>query len=238
MAPFQNIRRLADGVFLVAFEAAKRSPVFEAARAGEIETLVSKSLKEVLVSATDLTGLTSGRSREFSGPRAKESVVFFSDGPETNASASGSVCEVIPSAVIANQGESLEFGKELQESSGESELQSSGGETEEQRMNVGESRDLDAVKEEKVVTLGDLTNDGASNEEKDVNLVVSAEKRVTDGGCAEISAGVAPVKRRRPRERRVPSTPFSRALGYVDWFIKSAEFILIVFLSCVLELLH
>ncbi|KAH7678526.1 Cadmium-transporting ATPase protein [Dioscorea alata] len=214
MASFQNIRRLADGVFLVAFEAAKRSPVFEAARSGEIETLVSKSLNKVLVSATDLAGLTRGRSREFSGPRAKESVVFFSDGPETNASASGSVCEVIPSAVITNQGESLEFGKELQESSGESELQSSGGKTEEQRVNVGESRDLDAVKEEKVVTLGDLTNDGASYEEKDVNLVVSAEKRVTDGGCAEISAGVAPVKRRRPRERRVPSTPFSRALGF------------------------
>ncbi|KAJ0980513.1 hypothetical protein J5N97_008768 [Dioscorea zingiberensis] len=215
MAPFHHAKRLADGVFLVAFEAVKRSPAFEAARAGDVEALVSRSLKKAVVSATDLVGLTRGRPRELSSTRARESVVFFSDGPETTASASGSVSGEESSVGTASDGESSEFGKELRGRSGENESQSLGGEVEEQRVNVSGSRNLDALNEEKIVTLDVLTNDGASIEEKDVNLVVSRERRDTGGGAGGGSgAGVPPVKRRRPRERRVPSTPFSRALGF------------------------
>lgn len=69
---------------------------------------------------------------------------------------------------------------------------------------------------------GVSSNDGAVLEEKVVNDGLEKEcesnsnnKRDVDGGEVVATAAEAPVavKRRRPRERKVPATPFSRAFG-------------------------
>lgn len=69
---------------------------------------------------------------------------------------------------------------------------------------AGELKDLKVANE-----LGDLSR---NNEEKDVNFVNSSEK--TDGGGSGAEQLVPSTKRRRPRERRVPSTPISRFIGF------------------------
>ncbi|XP_038976749.1 LOW QUALITY PROTEIN: protein ABC transporter 1, mitochondrial-like [Phoenix dactylifera] len=177
--PLQDLRRLLRGVSLVALEAARRSPALEAARAGDLETLISRTLKSAVVSGTDIAGLTRGRPHRVSAPRTKESIVYFYDQVSEKAGAG-------------------------------SEPQQDG------------SREAPAVGiEEKVITLedskdakvgGELRDLDGTCEQKDQILDTSRGRNDGDGG--ENNVAVAPLKRRRPRERRVPSTPFSRAFGF------------------------
>ncbi|KAG0470269.1 hypothetical protein HPP92_016442 [Vanilla planifolia] len=174
MAPLLHLRRIADGILLVAAEAASRSPAVDAARAGDVTTLMSRALKSAILSATDLAGFTRGEIREFVPERPKESVVYFSDPPETAASSP------------VGSGEALTSGSVI-----ESVADSFAWEIE------GKIVPLD--EEVTVNELGDLEG------QLQVNL-----KEKNDKGTVDI----LPSKRRRPRERRVPSTPFSRALGF------------------------
>jgi hypothetical protein len=76
MTGFNDLRRLANGAAVVAREATKRSRAVEAASAGDI----AGTLKAVIISATDLVGLTSGTVRRISPPTSKESsVVYFTE---------------------------------------------------------------------------------------------------------------------------------------------------------------
>lgn len=184
--PLQDLGRLVRGVSLVALEAARRSPAFEAARAGDLGTLISRTLKSAVVSATDIAGLTRGRLRQVSTPRIKESVVLFSDPVPETASRSEPQQDG-PREVAVSEASALEI-------------------------------------EEKVVTLEEVSKDAklggevrhldGSGEQKDQSLDASREKDDGGGGGERNVTVVAPLKRRRPRERRVPSTPFSRALGF------------------------
>ncbi|PKU66494.1 hypothetical protein MA16_Dca006822 [Dendrobium catenatum] len=176
MVPLRDLRRLADGVLLVAVEAAKRSSYLEAARTGGIGTLISHTIKNAILSATDLAGFTSGKVREFTPPRPEESVVYFSEPPEATVvrpDSSGDVSLSVSATVSVSESTTVEVGE-----------------------NVSVSDDGKSAVEPRILS-----------EKIDVNLSNLEER---DDKVDKI---VAPMKTRRPRERRVPSTPFSRAIG-------------------------
>ncbi|XP_072954942.1 protein ABC transporter 1, mitochondrial [Typha angustifolia] len=170
MAPFQDLARLANGVALVALEATKRSRAFDVARDGDL----AGTLKNAVVAATNLAGLTKGRIREvvISRPKPKESVVFFSDDePQPDVSGNAPVSEA---PVVPEAGEDLSVLEDLKDLKVESELGDQHG----------------------------------SNEQLD------RRNDTIGGGEGGRDGGIVPIKRRRPRERRVPSTSFGRALGF------------------------
>ncbi|KAI0510883.1 hypothetical protein KFK09_011493 [Dendrobium nobile] len=177
MVPLRDLRRLADGVLLVAVEAAKRSSYLEAARTGDIGTLISHTIKNAILSATDLAGFTSGKVREFTPPRPKESVVYFSEPPEATVvrpDSSGDVSLSVSATVSVSESTTVEVTE-----------------------NVSVSDDGKSAVEPRILS-----------EKSYVNLSNLEER---DDKVDKI---VAPMKTRRPRERRVPSTPFSRAIGF------------------------
>ncbi|XWS31921.1 hypothetical protein CRYUN_Cryun23aG0117200 [Craigia yunnanensis] len=179
MSSLSQLGRLVNGLSLIAKEIAKRSQTIESAKNGDLETLIASSVKNALVSATDLAGLTKGKVREFSKPLPNESVVYFNsnnDGGQANVNSSSN--DVAPAS--PNLDEPINCDK-------------------------GVISNDQPVLEEKVV------NDGLERE-CESNL---DNKREVDGGEAVKTAAEAPVavKRRRPRERKVPATPFSRAFG-------------------------
>ncbi|TKY52390.1 AarF domain-containing protein kinase 4 [Spatholobus suberectus] len=156
MASFRDLTRLLNGLSLIANEFAKRS------LPGDFETLIKKTL----VSATDLSGITKGKLRQFPNPppspnaTASNSVVFFTDNPSsqsdsTTTTTTTNIDDVAYSSSDAN---------------------------------------VCAVAEEKseVLTSSETVNQGASGE----------------------VAPSPPLRKRKPRERKVPATPFSRALGF------------------------
>ncbi|KAA3475127.1 aarF domain-containing protein kinase 4 [Gossypium australe] len=181
MSSLNQLGRLVNGLSLIAREVAKRSQTIEHAKNGDLETLISSSLKNVLVSATDLTGLTKGKVREFSKPRPKDSVVYFNS---TNDGGGEDVVNSSPNdiarASLTND-ETVDSDKGI----------SNNGQT---------------IPQERIV------NDGLETECESI----SDNKRYVDGGEVVKTAAEAtvPVKRRRPRERKVPATTFSRAFGF------------------------
>ncbi|RVX01477.1 Protein ABC transporter 1, mitochondrial [Vitis vinifera] len=140
--------RLVNGLSLIAKEAVKRSEVLDNARAGDLETLISSAVKKAVVTATDASGLTKGKVREFSIP-ATSYAPDESDVAITTQQVSENAIELEQVSVPERVQDS-----NAQQSASASESEDSGG-------------NVDVV-----------------------------------------------VKRRKPRERRVPSTPFSRALGF------------------------
>ncbi|XP_021280028.1 protein ABC transporter 1, mitochondrial isoform X2 [Herrania umbratica] len=178
MSSLNQLGRLVNGLSLIAKEIVKRSQTIENAKKRDLETLIFSSLKNAVVSATDLTGLTKGKVREFSSPRPKESVVYFNSNNDGVAqdnvnSFSNSVAPASPT---------------LDEPIHCEKVVSSNDKT---------------ILEEKV------GNDGLERE-CESNL---DDKHDVDSGEVAAEAPVA-VKRRRPRERKVPATPFSRAFGF------------------------
>lgn len=189
MSSFKQLRRLVDGVSLIGKEVARRSEVIESARNGDLQTLVASSLKKVLVSATDFSGLTKGMVREFSSPRPRESVVYFNDD--------NNIGRGLDSATAA--------------AAGQEQLPVSGD------IDNGESDGGDGlIVEEKVENVdrriglsGKLEKDGLVRENHP-----NSEDRGNGGGSeAEAVPPVVTTNRRKPREVKVPATPFSRALG-------------------------
>ncbi|KAK7392166.1 hypothetical protein VNO78_20596 [Psophocarpus tetragonolobus] len=157
MASFRDLTRLFNGLSLVANELAKRS------LPADFETLI----KNTLVSATDLSGITKGKLRQFSNPTqrhaaASSSVVFFTDHIPSSQSDS-----ILPPSATAN---------------------------------------IDDV----AFSSSDA-NVCAAPEEK--SEVVTAAETVNHGANVEVAPS-PPLRKRRPRERKVPATPFSRALGF------------------------
>ncbi|RZR75845.1 hypothetical protein BHM03_00000371 [Ensete ventricosum] len=196
----QDVRRLFRGVSLVALEAANRSPILEAARAGDLEDLVSRTLKAALVSATDLAGLTRGRPRQMSAPHSTwDSVVYFSNDYEPE--------------VTAFPGESADPSI-LEKPSPQSQINSQSRLVDVQEVPIAAS------------TMTTPENHCRSQELEDSATMVPGV--LGENGSMKVpilsslpemnlvgSAGAdVPLKRRRLRERRVPSTPFSRALGF------------------------
>lgn len=179
MSSFNHIGRLLSGISLVAKEIAKRSKALET---GDFETLIASTAKKALVSATDLSGLTKGKVREFSPPRLNGSVAYFNNSPDLAA-------ESTPAESQLPIGDN---GKESSASDG---------------VVTPSVSFQDKILEEKRISkeeIGDLDRDNKGHAGAGEVAVVPAET-------------VAPppvVKRRKPRERRVPSSPFTRALGF------------------------
>ncbi|GMJ09255.1 ABC transporter 1 [Hibiscus trionum] len=181
MSSLNQLGRLLNGLALVAKEVAKRSQMIDRAKSGDLETLIAFSLKNALVSATDLTGLTKGKVREFSKPRPKESVVYFN----SNNDAGGE--DVVISSSNNTAGVSLTCDEKVD--SGK-----------------GVSNNVQPIVEEKVV------NDGF---ERGCESNSDNKSYVDDAEVVKTAAEApVPLNRRKPRERKVPATPFSRAFGF------------------------
>ncbi|KAJ4727952.1 protein ABC transporter 1, mitochondrial [Melia azedarach] len=184
MSGLNQLGRLVNGLSLVAKEIAKRSQAVDATRTGDLETLITSSLKKALVSATDTVGLTKGTVREFSKPKPKESVVYFNDSADvaetTSADDKGSAIDqsALPGRDVSHDSE----------------------------------KSADRNVEAKVLE----PSTGKESSVKKCESNNLSDKVDVDGG-REVAAAVAaavPEKRRRPRERKVPSTPFSRLIGF------------------------
>lgn len=179
MSSFNHIGRLLSGISLVAKEIAKRSKALET---GDFETLIASTAKKALVSATDLSGLTKGKVREFSPPRHNGSVAYFNNSPDLAA-------ESTPAESQLPIGDN---GKESSASDG---------------VVTPSVSFQDKILEEKRISkeeIGDLDRDNKGH-------AGAGEVAVAP---AETVAAPPVVKRRKPRERRVPSSPFTRALGF------------------------
>ncbi|MBA0877420.1 hypothetical protein Goshw_014084 [Gossypium schwendimanii] len=181
MSSLNQLGRLVNGLSLIAREVAKRSQTIEHAKNGDLENLISSSLKNALVSATDLTGLTKGKVREFSKPRPKDSVLYFNS---------------------TNDG----GGEDVLNSSSNDIARASLTNDETVDSDKGVSNNGQTIPQERIV------NDGLETQCESI----SDNKRYADGGEVVKTAAEAtvPVKRRRPRERKVPATTFSRAFGF------------------------
>ncbi|MBA0715102.1 hypothetical protein Golax_014024 [Gossypium laxum] len=181
MSSLNQLGRLVNGLSLIAREVAKRSQTIEHAKNGDLETLISSSLKNALVSATNLTGLTKGKVREFSKPRPKDSVLYFNS---------------------TNDG----GGEDVVNSSSNDIARASLTNDETVDSDKGVSNNGQTIPQERIV------NDGLETQCESI----SDNKRYVDGGEVVKTAAEAtvPVKRRRPRERKVPATTFSRAFGF------------------------
>ncbi|KAL4363574.1 hypothetical protein GQ457_04G029720 [Hibiscus cannabinus] len=181
MSSLNQLGRLVNGLTLIAKEVAKRSQTIDSAKNGDLETLIASYLRNAVVSATDLTGLTKGKVREFSKPRPKESIVYFN----SNNDGRGEV--VANSSSNDTERESLTNDVKLDSDHGVS--------------NNGQP-----ILVEKVV------NDGLQRE---CEFNLDNKGHVDDSEVVKTAAEAPlPVKRRRPRERKVPATPFSRAFGF------------------------
>ncbi|XP_015063115.1 protein ABC transporter 1, mitochondrial [Solanum pennellii] len=167
---FKDIARVADGLSLVAKETIYRQ------RRSEGGNSLQSLIKNTLLSATDLTGLTKGKVRQIDADSAVrtdsniESVVYFTDEKPSTSSSSEPQIECHLEVKEVSEAEIREPPVPVQ----------SAGTTYE----------------------GDVQIDSISSESK--------------AAAAEVVAPVTPqLKRQRKlRERKVPTTSFSRALGF------------------------
>lgn len=176
MSTSRDATRLVSGVSLVAKELLQRSHLLDISRIHNFQTLLSTPLKKLVVSLTDISGLTRGKVHQFStaDPPNRDSVAYFSHPIQSTHLHSTEISDL---GVAHNQ------------------------------TCVSDSSPL------------------SQNEDKENNLVIGTEPiNASSPTFSGAEAGEAPSgrvevtpprKRRTPRERRVPSTPFSRALGFV-----------------------
>ncbi|KAF3775854.1 Atypical kinase [Nymphaea thermarum] len=209
MASLRDLRRVLDGAGLVALEVTKRSRVLDHVRSGDLAKAVSSSLERAVLAATDLAGVTRGTVRPFSRPAPpgpKESVVFFShDDSDRLTDVEDKVRDQPDSRVSdvasASTGTS-DCGDELR--AVESGRASCSGDADEVDA-LGRSREGQLSTAEEIHGVDAAGGNEVDKSGQDSGTVmvhgVGSEARKTES-------------RRRPRERRVPSTPLGRALGF------------------------
>lgn len=176
MAFLKDVARLADGLSLVAKEAV--NPQRRSDGGNSLQSLIKKTL----LSATDLTGLTKGKVRQFdkeidanSAVRPdsnKQSVVYFTDEKPSTSSSSTFTSE----PQIERHLEPKEVSAAESHDNVEPPPQAAGTTYE-----------------------GDPQIDSTSSESKAAEIVVPATPQLK--------------RQRKLRERKVPTTSFSRALG-------------------------
>ncbi|XP_057736885.1 protein ABC transporter 1, mitochondrial [Arachis stenosperma] len=188
----KDLTRLLNGLSLVANEFIKP------AAKSDLQTLI----KNAVLSATDLSGITSGKLRQFSNPQSShapkrastDSVVYFSSSQPPETTTRNDENDVVLTS-------------------------------EENRPRVADSEagTATAAASSPVVAVPDGSvlaaeeSEARSSEGKvDVNVKENENEngKVGGEGSGEMAPITPPVTRRRPRERRVPETPFSRALGF------------------------
>ncbi|XP_057964150.1 protein ABC transporter 1, mitochondrial isoform X2 [Malania oleifera] len=197
MGSFKDLGKLVNGASLVAGEIFKRSPALESARHGDFEAL----LKKALLSAADISGLTRGRVREFSNPplprsSTTQSVVYFADSPHNDV-----VSDSEPPAQLHTPNNNKDY------------LLHQSAPTDEEAFHPRTSTHVD--KSDHAQGFSSPADASGSDDVLNVNLPRQDASGSDDVLNVNLPARDTSLpKRRRPRERRVPSTPFSRALGF------------------------
>ncbi|PKI68671.1 hypothetical protein CRG98_010951 [Punica granatum] len=191
MASLKDLSRLVSGLSLVAKEIAKRSELLETARKGDVEAFAKSAAKAALFTATDVAGLTRGKVRDLSPkPRPKDSIVYFDHRPVADDQQPSLGGEQTPAVSPENT---------------ESNVETVGAVVSDSQI-AAEGEAIGASFVEK------LNTESLAIEHESQSL--PPEENVSlDGGGTPVQQ-LPPVKRRKPRERRVPSTPFTRALGF------------------------
>ncbi|CAL5433717.1 unnamed protein product [Camellia sinensis] len=178
----KELGRIVDGLSLISKEVVKRSR----SQNGDLQSLITSSLKKAILVVTDLSGLTTGEVREFSTPPPPPSPPTSSSSNNSKATTSVVYFEA---AVEENQPQTP------------SPLQPSPSPS-----NVGG----------KEVPFPEIPPPLPSNVGCDVKdgLLASEANVALDKEEPAPSPPPPKIQKRRLRERRVPSTPFSRALGF------------------------
>ncbi|KAI4384900.1 hypothetical protein MLD38_002985 [Melastoma candidum] len=194
MTSAKDLTRILSGISLVAKEFSRRSDPLRAAREGDFPGLLRSVARAAVFSATDIAGLTRGTTRAL--PQERPGDVSGGRGSESS------------SVVYFDQAGAADVvGRERE-----------GGSRDGVERRVEEELAAEAAVDAFVSEGG-----GSSRPEGKIEAGVGAgefggKEDVMDGGEAGPTSSTAvvqtlPVKRRKPRERRVPSTPFTRALG-------------------------
>ncbi|MED6145980.1 mitochondrial chaperone [Stylosanthes scabra] len=191
----KDLTRLLNGLSLVANEFIKP------AAKSDLETLI----KTAVLSATDLSGITRGKLRQFSNPQSShpaqrassDSVVYFSNSQPPETTTRNGENDVVLTA---------EENRPVVEHSGARAAAAAAEESSSSSPGV-------AVPDGSLWTAKE-SEARSSDGKADVNVNVNENGEVGSAGSGEVAPLTPPVTRRRPRERRVPETPFSRALGF------------------------
>ncbi|TXG63178.1 hypothetical protein EZV62_010172 [Acer yangbiense] len=199
MSWFNHVGRLVNGLSLVAKEIVKRSQAVESARTGDFETLITSSVKKALVSATDISGLTKGTVRELSNPKPKESVVFFHDAVD----------------VAAEEPKPPPQQQQHQQQQQQEQPSDDKYRVVVQSASIVRGVSSDAVKSAERILEAEVLDSSPENKilERECESDNLGDNVNVDVG-REAAVAPPPEKRRRPRERKVPSTPISRLLGF------------------------
>lgn len=181
----KELSRLLNGLTLVLKEAAGQGGAGRGVSAFQSSGTgdLQALVKKALITATDLTGLTKGNLRQFSLPNHQH---------DSNESNKGSVVyfnNQQPTEEAADTTESLSFSVSTDESVGNAAI-----------------REIEDI----LPPLPSSSSSPSSPQVDDVVDVTAAA--VSTPSVPALSSPVA-VKRRKLRERKVPSTSFSRALG-------------------------
>ncbi|KAL8253928.1 hypothetical protein R6Q59_032149 [Mikania micrantha] len=179
MASLKDIGKLVNGLSLVAKETVRRSNLDKP----DLKNLIRRAV----LSVTDISGLTEGEVRKFTGPKANadvSSVVYFGDTPAVSSPDNTSSSTPSDQSVPRDDSPNI--------------LYNNG--------NV----DADA----RISHSGDVESESSQT----TIITPPANLEVATVG-EEIAVPLADspstlVKQRRRKERKVPSTPFSRALGF------------------------
>lgn len=218
MAKYRDLRRIIDGASLVAKEAVETTQGFKFIRNGDIGGFVSSTLKAILNTSTDVTGLTRGNIHEFSETRKPQnSVVYFTAENSVRNAKTEEINRLSEKNEISLASDASRVSLPVQESSALSEQADA-----EIRRHASQQDKILEDSETKVESLGQEnflldSRTGAG----DGLQVLTGEDNSLKSGFSKVSnameikpAVLPPVKRRKPRERRVPSTSFGRALGF------------------------
>ncbi|CAI9087230.1 OLC1v1021254C4 [Oldenlandia corymbosa var. corymbosa] len=190
----KDLLRVANGLSLVAKESLSRlRPQTEG---GAVQSLVKKTI----LSATDLTGLTSGNLRQLSPPPVNqppfatenkvEEKLQASTLPFSDANTNGNSTTIASSVQTDNNnnGNNIPIISDIQQDNN--------------------TNGIDSI----ITSSTQLDYNNAASADPSGN--VHTLSNTADSADANVTASPPVKSRRKPRERRVPSTPFSRALGF------------------------
>lgn len=173
----KDVGRVVNGVSLIAKEFVKRSPAFQSAKNGDLEALI----KNAIVSATDLSGLTKGTLSQFTNAINTTATTNGNDNNKAQASVVYFVHEEAPSSPPSAPAPPPPQQQRRQQHEQEEHHQ---------------HQQVQHVDQQQVEVLDSVKNENLAQQQPQPQPQ-------------------QPLQRRKPRERRVPSTPFSRALGYL-----------------------
>ncbi|KAG9146993.1 hypothetical protein Leryth_005247 [Lithospermum erythrorhizon] len=209
MGWFKDFVRVANGLTLVAKEAVSGS------QRGGVDLKLQSLIKNGFLSVTDLAGITKGSTHQFitriqkddlnnvykQVDGNKESIVFFKNEPQIQENEVENV--VFETQIQENEVGNVVFETQIQENVVEPVVIESEIQENEVKPVVIETQIEENDVENVVIGLEDV-KDPILNE----NLQDMGDPP------AAMQLPVLANRKRKPRERRVPATPFSRALGF------------------------